>query len=409
MSDNNFKVPDFLQIKGYKYRAKMLIAGAVIILVILIILINIINGISSAIHKAKDNSTDTSNDSDTASIVSQTETESTASDIPQGNESSASDTVSKRTEEKFDADGKLIIDTDTLDGKKAVAITFDDGPGEYTERLIQGLNERNAKATFFMCGNCVEKYPEVLPLMVSGGHQIGNHTFNHTDITGLSATELQDQISRTDERIHNACGQISTAFRPPYGSHNETSDKQIDKTLTLWSLDTLDWKTRNAEEVRKEMVSKCWDGDIILLHDIYSTSVDGALMAIDELQQQGYIFVTVNELLTRYGYDIALGSAHTSQYAVFETNSPLAAQYKEEMEDAQKRKTASEASEEAANAFYTNGSSSSTSTDSSEDYDYYEDTDSSENYVNSDTGSSQTYNNTSSYGSFYDDPFWDEE
>jgi len=399
LSDNSFKAPDFLQIKGYKYRAKMLIAGAAILLVILIILISIINGISSAIHKPKSDSSDTDTHSDssvtsTVAHISSNPYESSDTD----SQNTASDTASKRTEEKFDADNKLIIDTDTLDGKKAVAITFDDGPGEYTQRLIEGLNERNAKATFFMCGNNVDKYPELLPLMVGGGHQIGNHTFSHSDLSTLSEAEIKDQISKTDESIQKACGQTSTVLRPPYGSHNTTVDNLVDKPIILWSLDTLDWKTRNEDSVYNEIISKCWDGDIILLHDIYSTSVDGVLMAIDELKEQGYIFVTVNELLTRYGYDIAPGTAHTSQYAVFETNSPHAAQYKEEMEDAKRRKAASEASQEAANAFYTASSDSDNNTVSSESYD--------DTYAEN---SQPTYDSTSSYDSFYDDPFWDEE
>ncbi|MBQ1517174.1 MAG: polysaccharide deacetylase family protein [Clostridia bacterium] len=398
MSDNNSKAPDFLQIKGYKYRAKMLIAGAAILLVILIILISIINGISSAIHKAKSDNSDTDTQS-TSSVTSVAHISSNPyENSDTDSQDTESDTASKRIEEKFDADNKLIIDTDTLDGKKAVALTFDDGPGEYTQRLIEGLNERNAKGTFFMVGNNVDKYPEVLPLMISGGHQLGNHSFSHADLSTLSEAEIKDQISKADDSIRNACGQISNALRPPYGSHNTTVDNTVDKPIILWSLDTLDWKSRNEDDVYNEIISKCWDGDIILLHDIYSTSVDGVLMAIDELQEQGYVFVTVNDLLTRYGYDIALGTAHTSQYAVFETNSPYAAQYKEEMEDAKRRKAASEASEEAANAFYTASSDSDNNTVSSESYD------------NTYTESSQpSYDETSSYDSFYDDPYWDEE
>ncbi len=331
MSKNSSGVPEILQIKGYKYRAQMLIGAVIVLLIILLIIIWIISGIAS-LFKDKPTDTDTVTDTDTS--VSQQVQSLPAESTVVSSDTQSTDIVTEPKEYKYDADNKLIIDTDTLDGKKAVAITFDDGPGEYTERLINGLNERGARATFFMCGSCVEEYPEVLPMMIEGGHQIGNHTYSHVDITGLSSQERNDQIQRTDNAISNACGQVSTAFRPPYGSHNAETDQGItDKTITLWSLDTLDWKSRNAEAVKKVVLDGVWDGGIILFHDIYDTSVDGALMVVDELQSQGYVFVTVDELLTRYGYPIEQGHAYTSQFAVYETNSPHAAEYQEEIEE----------------------------------------------------------------------------
>ena len=333
-------------------------AGIMLLLIVLLIIILIISSIGKAIRGRNSFDTDTLTDTD-ISLVSQAvqpaESSSVSSDVQ-------TDTPSVNTQLKFDADNKLIIDTDTLEGKKAVALTFDDGPGEYTEKLINGLNARGAKATFFMCGSCVEQYPEVLPMMVEGGHQIGNHTYNHSDITSLSTSEMNDQIERTDNAINNACGRISSAFRPPYGSHTADIDKLINKTITLWSVDTVDWNTKDASKIKETIVSSCYDGDIILLHDIYESSVDGALSAIDELQSQGYVFVTVDELLTRYGYSIEPGSVHTSQYAVYETNSPYAAQYEQEIREKKQREQADRASSEAAGAFYT-GSSSDRATD----------------------------------------------
>ena len=199
--------------------------------------------------------------------------------------------------ERFDEDGRLIIDTDTLDGQKAVAITFDDGPSQFTRQLIDGLNARGAKATFFMVGSNVERYPDLLPLMVEGGHQM---------------------IAVTDEAIYNACGQYATAFRPPYGAYTQYCARTVDKTFTIWSVDTLDWKTRNTQSVYNEIMANTKDGSIILLHDLYETSVNAALSAIDSLQAQGYIFVTVDELMTRYGYPIS-NTAHFSQYPVTQT------------------------------------------------------------------------------------------
>ena len=220
--------------------------------------------------------------------------------------------------EQYDEEGRLIIDTDTLDGKKAAAITFDDGPSEYTRGLIEGLNARGAHATFFTVGSNVERYPELLQMMVDGGHQIGNHTYNHPVMTSLGEYYWRNEIAVTDTAIQNACGQTATAFRPPYGAFTYYMAASVDKTFTIWSVDTLDWKTKNFYSVQNEIITNTTDGSIILLHDLYKTSVDAALSAIDILQNEGYVFVTVDELLTRYGYPIS-NTAHFSQVPVSNT------------------------------------------------------------------------------------------
>lgn len=345
MSDKDTKIPDFLHLKGYKYRAKMIGVGIIILVVIIVILSFIIRGARSSANSDKDTDTSAVSQQIESSSSSGTDVESAESDVS---------SAAKPTDLDFDADGKLIIDTDTLDGQKAVAITFDDGPGEYTQKLIEGLNERNARATFFMLGSCVAQYPDVLPLMVDGGHQLGNHTYNHLDITTISDEELNEQISKTDDEIFDACGQFSTAFRPPNGSYSEDIVSGIDKTITIWSVDSEDWKSRDAEAVKEKIVSNCKDGDIILVHDIYETSVDGALAAIDELSEQGFVFVTVDELLERYGYEVNHGKAHSSQYAVYETNSPEAKKYESELE------------ETSSSAFYFSSSTEQDSSDTSD-------------------------------------------
>ncbi len=380
MKKNGSVVPEILQIKGYKYRAQMLIGGVIILLVLLLIIVAIFNGIAS-LFKGKDKSKEGDTAADTDSVVSQV-ADQTNSDIAvvssavEPSSDTSTETKTEKVEYRYDADDKLVIDTDTLDGKKAVALTFDDGPGEYTEKLINGLNERGVKATFFMCGECVEEYPEVLPMMAAGGHQIGNHTYNHTDITGLSAQERNNQIQRTDEAIFNACGQKSTAFRPPYGSHNAETDAGItDKTIALWSLDTLDWQSRDANSVCDVVVNNVWDGDIVLFHDIYDSSVDGAFMAIDKLKEQGYVFVTVDELLSRYGYPVERGTAHNSQFAVYETNSPHAAEYQAEIEERQRKAEEERAASEAAGVFYTDSSRGSSTTSTLSETPYKDDED----------------------------------
>lgn len=188
------------------------------------------------------------------------------------------------------------------DGKdKVVAITFDDGPGKYTADLINELNKRNVKATFFMLGQNVGRYPDAVRLMAETGHQLGSHTYSHVNIRDLTNDEFLQQINDTDDALNAACGQKATAFRPPYGKWKTEKLDLIDKTVALWSVDTQDWKTKNPESIKNEMLANTKDGSIILLHDIYQTSVEGALAGIDELIAQGYSFVTVDELLGRDG------------------------------------------------------------------------------------------------------------
>jgi len=367
LSDEDTKAPDFLQIKGYKYRAKMLLAAAALLTIMLIIIISLFRSITSSTRE-KNRETDSDNISSTTQAVDSNtdskneilDTDTISNTTGADSKENTSSNISLKQEEKFDADGKLIIDTDTLGGKKAIALTFDDGPGEYTSYLIDELDKRDVRATFFMVGSCVNQYSEVLPKMVNGGHQLGNHTFNHTDITSVSNKEMNNQITKTDEAIFNACGQYPTAFRPPYGACNDNTNMVItDKIITLWSVDTFDWKLNSGKEVKNAIVSQCKDGDIILMHDIHKTTVDGVILAIDELQKQGYVFVTVEELLSRYGYEITMKEPHSSQYAVYETNSPYANKYLKEI-NSQK---AEKASSTAADSFYTDSSRKSDDTE----------------------------------------------
>ena len=347
LEGKNFNTPEFIKVKGYKYRAKMLIAGAAIVIVLIIILSLIIHGIASAVKGSqKDSDTDTV--SDTSIVETDSDVQSQiVSSTPAESSTPVTANIDNNKKEKFNADNKLIIDTDTLDGKKAIALTFDDGPSEYTAELVSELNSRGVRATFFMVGSCIEKYPDVLPMMVLGGHPLGNHTYSHVDITTLTQSSIVDTIEQTDNAIFNACGQRSTAFRPPYGSTTAEITQTIDKTVTLWSLDTMDWKSRDTQQVKNKIVSQAKDGSIVLLHDLYRTSIDGALAAVDQLQGEGFVFVTVDELLTRYGYPISK-TAHSAQFAVYETNSPHAGEYKSDME----RDFNREAASSAAGTFY---------------------------------------------------------
>ena len=196
-------------------------------------------------------------------------------------------------------------------GGKLIALTFDDGPGPYTGRLLDGLKERGVKVTFFMVGTNVKRYPELVSRAYQEGHQIANHSYDHANLVNLSDSGVADQIASTNALLDLACGTgTSYMVRPPYGSTNSRVRADIAAPLILWSVDPLDWKDRNASTVKSRVVKGAADGAIILLHDIHSTSVDGALAAIDELQEDGYEFVTVKELYRRRGVAMENGTTY---------------------------------------------------------------------------------------------------
>ena len=184
---------------------------------------------------------------------------------------------------------------------KLVAITFDDGPSKYTDDLLDGLKLRGAKATFFMVGSNVDRFPETIKRMKEEGHQIATHTMSHANLAKLDAASVQKEVSGVEEKLDAIVGKGNYYLRPPYGSYNATVKKAANTPLIYWSVDTEDWRYRDASNVSRVITSSTNDGAIILLHDLYKTSVDGALMAIDTLQSQGYVFVTVEQLLRRRG------------------------------------------------------------------------------------------------------------
>ena len=197
---------------------------------------------------------------------------------------------------------------------KLIALTFDDGPGQYTNELLDALAERDVKATFFLVGSCVKKYPDIVKREYEEGHQLANHSWDHAKLTTLSQTALMEELNNTNDAIKAACGTDigQIMLRPPYGSFNNSIRAWANTPLILWSVDPLDWKYRNADTVKNNILKEAKDGAIILVHDIHATSVPGAIAAIDELQKQGYTFVTVSELFRRRGITMENGVSYTS-------------------------------------------------------------------------------------------------
>ncbi|MCL1701533.1 polysaccharide deacetylase family protein [Lysinibacillus sp. Bpr_S20] len=182
--------------------------------------------------------------------------------------------------------------------KKRVALTFDDGPNaKVTPQILATLKKYDAKATFFMVGPNASKNSAVVKQVYEAGHEIGNHTWNHPKLTALSTTTVKQEVDRTNNAIYAAIGQYPTVFRPPYGATNDKVRSVMTIPSILWSIDTLDWKHRNADKILTYVKESVKDGSIILMHDIHQTTANGLENVILYLKKQGYEFVTVSEIL----------------------------------------------------------------------------------------------------------------
>ena len=181
--------------------------------------------------------------------------------------------------------------------KKLIALTFDDGPSNNTKYFIKELQKRDALVTFFVVGNRVKKYEDVLKETYLMGNQIGSHTYSHKNLLYLNEEEITKEIEKTNEAIYNVIGTKPTIIRVPYGNINKKIRSISNMNHILWNVDTLDWKYKNSNRVYKEIIKHAEDGNIILLHDIFKTSVNGVLKAIYELKKQGYEFVTIDEMV----------------------------------------------------------------------------------------------------------------
>ena len=188
------------------------------------------------------------------------------------------------------------------DQPKLVALTFDDGPGPYTEQLLNGLEKRNAHATFFCLGNRAELYPEMIRRMVRDGHQVANHSYSHPNLNDLTIEKALREIETTDRILNNILGGSESYYlRPPYGNIKKEVLAEMNAPVTNWSVDSIDWQLLNTNKVKERILEQTYDGAVVLMHDIHYTTVDGILVALDTLESRGYEFVTVKELYRRRG------------------------------------------------------------------------------------------------------------
>ncbi|MDI2129586.1 polysaccharide deacetylase family protein [Yinghuangia seranimata] len=195
---------------------------------------------------------------------------------------------------------------------KCIALTYDDGPASSsTARLLDTLKANGVKATFFMVGSQVARNPKTARRVAAEGHEIGNHTYSHKDLRRLTASKIRSEVARGATAIRNATGVEPTLVRPPYGSFNATVRANVNAPMILWSVDTRDWADRNASVVASRVIARARPGAIVLMHDIHPTTAAAAPRIIAALARQGYVFVTVSELLA--GRALANGKAYSQR------------------------------------------------------------------------------------------------
>ncbi|MDO5797751.1 MAG: polysaccharide deacetylase family protein [Eubacteriales bacterium] len=199
--------------------------------------------------------------------------------------------------------------------KPRIALTFDDGPGEYTDELLDCLEQNNAHATFFMLGQNVGSWQSTVQRMADIGCELGNHSWDHPSQTllNMSMDDVLAEFQKTDDALKEACGQISTVARAPYGAANQDIFDAVQKPFFMWSLDTEDWRLMDATaDYNAVMNGDLTDGTIILMHDIHEPSVQAALKLIPDLTAQGYKLMTVSELAA--AKNVTLQNASYSQF-----------------------------------------------------------------------------------------------
>lgn len=192
----------------------------------------------------------------------------------------------------------LVLPVRAAPGSKYVALTFDDGPsGKYTRALLDGLYDRGAKATFLLCGYRIKDYPDIAQRIFDEGHEIGYHGYSHDSMKTMSRRSIAQELMDTESLLPEGC---RPAFLRPPGGFSSDAVQQVAQVRGLailhWSVDPHDWEIHSQQAIEKAVLEHVTDGDIILLHDMSTASVEAALDIVDALLEQDYEFVTVSEL-----------------------------------------------------------------------------------------------------------------
>lgn len=185
--------------------------------------------------------------------------------------------------------------------KKIIALTFDDGPGSYTQDLVDILNDNKAKATFFMLGKNIIKYPKTVQKVSDNGMEIGYHSYAHTNFKRQKLETIKSELDLSNEYLKNITGKTFELVRPPYGSLNDEIKNYLDVPFIFWNVDTEDWRHHDQKYLTDYVMNLVNDGDIILFHDIHKTSVEAMNSLLPLLYVNGYQVTTVSNLASSFG------------------------------------------------------------------------------------------------------------
>ncbi len=216
-----------------------------------------------------------------------------------------SDDSDKTDSNKSDSGDKSYA-TDKYHGvdpsKPMVALSYDDGPGIYTDKILEVLKQYGAHATFFTLGECSRNYPDQLRHIYESGCEVGSHTINHKNLKKESKDSIIHQLEGNQEIINEILGvELLSIIRPPYGNYNDTVKSLAKAPLVNWSVDTLDWSSKNAQKVFEEVKKQVDDGAIILCHDIYESTYEATKLFVPWLIEQGYQICTVTDMYSSRG------------------------------------------------------------------------------------------------------------
>lgn len=220
----------------------------------------------------------------------------------------SNNSVSRINKTNYEYD--VVINRKIDKSKKMIALTFDDGPNYNTSKVIDVLNKYDIKATFFVLGSRAINNKDILKKMADSGMEIGNHTYNHLLLTKYDENKIRSEIEDTSEVIYSATKKKPKLLRPSYGSVNNKIKKVANMPIIIWDIDTLDWKYHNSKRITSRVVNKVRDGDIILMHDIYNASLNALSNIIPILQDNGYEFVTIDELFYYKGISLENGKVY---------------------------------------------------------------------------------------------------
>lgn len=209
----------------------------------------------------------------------------------------------------YDFHNNKYVDKNT----KLVALTFDDGPNYNTIKVVDILNKYNVTATFFLTGKNIKGNEKIVKKLYESNMEIGNHTYSHLLLTKYNEQIIKEEISKTNSLINDIVGETPTLLRPSYGSVNNTIKKVSNMPIIIWNIDTLDWKYKDSSRISDKILSKVKDGDIILMHDRYTASLNSLEKFIPKLLKEGYQIVSVSELF--YYKEIELQKGKVYGYA----------------------------------------------------------------------------------------------